>query len=254
VTPGSRRDVHISLDLTVYDLPGYRQQGISAVKTARVVVTDDPGWHGGRLAPNRYLVQFDQAAIAERLYFQVAHYFHLPQQPVFWTSVAGAPDLIAAAVRLEAQALLPEQIDLLAGSVTHCGKTLPLSNAIDYLRHVALRAYLGADGSARPVVRGTQMVGVSAADCVPYARDADGWRRSMHAQRLGQSATAAVVVLEGLEMIARHPEIVQLIGDDLERSPFPSLQKGLEEYYIDAVRVTHAALVEYLQNEGNLRG
>jgi hypothetical protein len=39
------------------------------------------------------------------------------------------------------------------------------------------------------------------------------------------------------------------MGDDLERSPFPELQNGLQEYYIDAMEVTHAGLVEFLRRD-----
>jgi hypothetical protein len=247
--PDQPLDDCITLDLSPYELPGYRQQGASALTTVCIVVAAEPGSCGTGQVSGHYLVKFGQAAIAERLYYNVARHSHLPQQRVFWGGIPGAPDLIAAAIRLQTQAFTPEHIDPIDGSVTYQGICRAITNGIDYLRHQALRAFLGADRPARAFVRGERLIGVSAADCTPYARDAAFWQWYVTEQRQSLPAAAAVVVIEALETLARHPDITDLIGDDLERSPFPGLQNGLEEYYVDAVAVTHAGLVEFLRSE-----
>jgi hypothetical protein len=54
--PAESLDDRIVLDLTPYDLPGYRQQGASALKTARSVVAAAHEAQDGHQSQGHYLV------------------------------------------------------------------------------------------------------------------------------------------------------------------------------------------------------
>lgn len=237
----------VPVDLSTYDLSYYSKQGLSQVKAARRLPEDTPEyWKKRKEFPILYLVKSIKHALAERLYYRLARTLNLPQQHVFWGVFPTCPDLIAVAIRFEPNAFFPSAVDPLAGTVTYRRRIIPVENALDKLRHRVLHSFCGSADGNQVMVNGKLLFGIDAADCTPSAHDASFWRWFLEYYQTENPAYVPTL-LGMMRTIAEHPELPDLVEQELLTAPYPTLRTEVFTHYSERLRTTYAGLVEALR-------
>lgn len=235
------------IDLSLYDLSYYSKQGLSQIKAARRLPEDTPEyWKKRKEFPILYLVKYVEHALAERLYYRLARTLNLPQQHVFWGVFPAYPDLVAVAIRFEANAFFPSAVDALAGTVTYRRRIIPVDNALDKLRHRVLHSFCGSADGNQVMVNGKLLFGIDAADCTLSPQDASFWHWFLDYYQTENPAFVPTL-LEMMQTIAEHPELPDLVDQELLSAPYPALRTGILMRYGERLRTTYAGLVEALR-------
>lgn len=237
----------VPIDLSTHDLSHYSKQGLSQVKAARRLPEDTPEyWKKRRQFPILYLVKYAEHALAERLYYRLARTLNLPQQHVFWGVYPAYPDLVAVAIRFETNAFFPSAVDPLAGTVTYRRRITPVENALDKLRHRVLHTFCGSADGNQVMVHGKLLFGIDAADCTPSPHNASFWHWFLDYYQTENPAYVPTL-LQMMQTIAEHPELPDLVEQELLSAPYPALRTGVLTPYSERLRTTYAGLVEALR-------
>jgi hypothetical protein len=243
-------DDQTPVDITPYYVSKYSKGGLSYwVGAARRVGPAVQEWEQRRKAPISYLLKVGEDAIHERLYYRVARALNLPQQHVFWAITPPHRDLVAAAIQFEQTAFFPKRIDMATQTVVYRRKTYVIANAEDYRRHEILHHYCGTGDIHQVMVKGNVLFGIDAADChfhAPFSENHWQWVLE-HYQTHHPSSLP--VVREMMQRIAGHPELPDLVEQELINAPGPVLEHLAQlgrPSYGDSLRKMHASLVQAL--------
>ncbi len=199
--------------------------------------------------PILYLVKGGQDAIAERLSYLLARLLDLPHQQVAWGVRRGFGP--AAAIRYEADAFRPERIDPEQGTATRGEEVLHLRNPSDYFRHVALAAFLQEADGEEFMIRNGVLFRIDAAASLslpltnallahlqpPMPPPASHLR--ITAEVLAERRPAYLpIFLQTLAQLARMPDLIPRVEDDLRGCPTPIPDVVLEsfDFYFSAQR------------------
>lgn len=215
-------DDQIPVDITRYYITRYPHKGLSAwIGAARLVGDTWEEWQKRRAAPIQYLLKVADEAVSERLYYRLARTLDLPQQHVFWAVNPLRAGLIGVAIQFEREAFFPGDIDVRANTVTYRRKTSPVANAADFWRHGVLHSYCGTGDIHQAMVKGKVLFGIDAADCMFRAPLFEGYWRDYLAHYRQHEPARVPVILAMMGRIAGHPELPDLIEQELVEAPGP---------------------------------
>lgn len=243
-------DDRAPVDITNYYVSKYSKGGLSYwVGAARLVGDTDEAWKNRRKAPIHYLLKVASDAIHERLYYVLARTLDLPQQHVFWAVNPLHDDLIGVAIRFEEEAFFPSAIDSLTKTVTYRRKVYSVPNADDFLRHGVLHSYCGTGDIHQAMVKGNVLFGIDAADCMfhaPFGKDY--WLDYLERYRM-KSPEAFPIIRSMMERIANHPELPDLIEQELLDAPGAVFDIPFHDphLYSDNLREMHRCLIKALE-------
>lgn len=238
------------VDITLYYVSKHTKGGLSYwVGAARRIGPTAQDWEKRRKAPITYLLKVANDAIHERLYYVLARTLNLPQQHVFWAVTPPHTDLIGVAIQFEQGAFFPTSIDVPTKTVLYRRKNYVVPNAEDYWRHEVLHRYCGTGDIHQAMVKGNVLFGIDAADCSfgsPLFQDY--WEAFLEHYQTHDPARLPVL-REMMQRIADHPELPDLVEQELANAPGPVFECiarfGYSDYG-DNLREMHACLVQAL--------
>lgn len=242
-------DDQTPVDITSYYVSKYSKGGLSYwVGAARAIGPTAQDWEQRRKAPIVYLLKVGSDAIHERLYYRLARRLNLPQQHVFWAITPPHTDLVAVAIQFESEAFFPKQIDVSAKTVIYRRKTYTVPNAEDFWRHDVLHYYCGTGDIHQAMVKGMMLFGIDAADCTfqaPFLEHHWQWYLD-HYQKHDPARLPAIH--EMMQHIARHPELPDLVEQELRDAPGPVINHlaHLHSSYGENIRMMHQELLQVL--------
>lgn len=243
-------DDRTPVDITNYYVTTYAKRGLSSwIGAARQVEETAEAWKNRRKAPIQYLLKVATDAIHERLYYVLARRLDLPQQQVFWAVNPRHDDLIGVAIRFEKEAFFLSAIDLFGKTATYRRKVHLVPNADDFLRHGVLHSYCGTGDIHQAMVKQRILFGIDAADCLfhaPFGKDS--WRAYLAYYRT-KRPEALPIILDMMERIARHPELPELLEQELLAAPGEVLNRPLNDVRLSSanLRAMHSCLIQALE-------
>ena len=92
--------------------------------------------------------------------------------------------------------------------------------------------------------------GIDAADCTPL-QDEPFWRWFLNYYQTENRAYLPTL-LEMMQTIAGHPELSDLVEQELLDAPYPALRAGVFTPYSARLRATYAGLIEALRTRRRL--
>ncbi len=243
-------DDRTPVDITPYYVSRYPKAGLSAwIGAARLIGDTAQEWERRRQAPIVYLLKVAGDAIHERLYYALARVLGLPQQHVYWAVTPPHEDLVAVAIRFEHEAFFPRSIDVSAQTVTYRRKTYHVPNTTDFWRHEVLHRYCGTGDIHQAMVKGNVLFGIDAADCMfhaPFIQDY--WPHYIEYYRT-HGPERLPVIREMMQRIASHPELPDLVVQELLAAPGPVLEVPYLDtgLYGRGLRSMHSHLADALE-------
>ena len=238
------------VDITPYYVSRYPKAGLSAwIGAARLIGDTAEEWERRRQAPILYLLKVAGDAIHERLYYVLARALGLPQQHVFWAVTPPHEDLVAVAIRFEHEAFFPRCIDVPAQTVTYRRKTYHVSNTADFWRHEVLHRYCGTGDIHQAMVKGNVLFGIDAADCMFHAPFIQNyWPRYLEHYQTHEPERLPVI-RDMMQRIASHPELPDLVEQELLDAPGPVLEVPYLDtgLYGRGLRTMHSSLIDALE-------
>jgi len=245
-------DDRTPVDITPYYVSKYRKGGFSYwIGAARCVGSTIEDWEQRRKAPIRYLLKVGKDAIHERLYYVLARTLNLPQQHVFWAVKPPYQDLVAVAIKFEAEAFFPKTINASTKTVLYRRKNYAVVNVEDFWRHEVLHSYCGTGDIHQAMVKGNVLFGIDAADCSflpPISQE--HWEHFLEHYQTHDPARLPVL-REMIQHIADHSELPDLVEQELANAPGPVLENlaRLRLYnYGDNLREMHRSLLHTLSS------
>jgi hypothetical protein len=103
------------------------------------------------------------------------------------------------------------------------------------------------------MVKGRALFGIDAADCMFHAPVFTGFWRDYLVQYRSHEPESLPIILEMMRRIASHPELPDLIDQELEEAPCPVFDIPYREVarYGSDVRLMHQDLMDALERERN---
>ena len=237
------------VDITPYYVTKHTKGGLSYwVGAARRLGTTAQDWEQRRKAPIEYLLKVGIDAIHERLYYVLARALNVPQQHVFWAAMPPHPDLIAVAIKYEQEAFFPKRIDVPTKTALYRRKSYGIVNAEDFWRHDVLHSYCGTGDIHQAMIKGNVLFGIDAADCnFQPPSSQDYWHSYLDHYRK-QDSTCLPTLYEMMQRIARHPELPNLIQQELAKAPSPVSEYFTRTHctYGENMQAAHDTLVDTL--------
>jgi hypothetical protein len=219
------------------------------VGAARRIGPTAQDWEQRRKAPITYLLKVGNDAIHERLYYVLARVLNLPQQHMFWVIKPPSTDLVAVAIQFEREAFFPKRIDVSTKTVTYRRKNYVVPNAEDYWRHEVLHYYCGTGDIHQVMVKGNVLFGIDAADCSFHHPISQNYWENLLEDYQTHDPARLPVFREMMQRIADHPELPDLVEQELANAPGPVLEhlaRVGHSGYGDNLREVHACLVQAL--------
>jgi len=247
-------DDQTPVDITPYYVSKYPKGGLSYwVGAARCVGPTMEDWEQRRKAPIKYLLKVGKDAIHERLYYVLARALNLPQQQVFWAVTPPYQDLVAVAIQFEAEAFFPKTIDIATKTVLYRRRNYAVVNSEDFWRHEVLHRYCGTGDIHQAMVKGNVLFGIDAADCgflPPISQD--HWKHFLEHYQTHDPARL-LVLREMMHHIADHPELPDLVEQELANAPGPALDCLARlrlhlSHYDENLREMHRCLLRALSS------
>ena len=238
------------IDLSLFYILTYPKQGLSRIDAARLLGEGPEVWSNRKSAPIQYLLKYGQHGVAERIYYRLARALNLPHQSVFWAIHPDFPDLVAVAIKFEADAFRPKRIDPDASTVTYRRRVTPVLNGTDFYRHHVLQTFLGSGDHTQMMVKQNILFGIDAADCTPSSWRSEGfWQRFAEwFTDKSKSEQVAATVMEMMGSLARQADIPAWIEQELQAAP-NAIVRSMSSRYVDAVQTMQEALREFLEDE-----
>ena len=245
-------DDQTPVDITPYYVSKYPKGGLSYwVGAAHSIGPTAQDWELRRRAPIVYLLKVGSDAIHERLYYVLARALKLPQQHVYWAVTPPYTDLVAVAIQYEQEAFFPRRIDVPTKTAWYRRKSYFVANAEDFWRHDVLHYYCGTGDIHQAMIKEHVLFGIDAADCgfrVLFLENY--WKRFLDHYQSHDPARLSVI--DGMmQRIAQHPELPELIEQELVNAPGPVLKHLPCGYhaYSENVQAVHNELLQTLQQE-----
>jgi hypothetical protein len=195
-----------------------------------------------------YLLKVGRDAIHERLYYLLARVLNLPQQHVFWAIKPPFTDLIAVAIQFEREAFFPKRIDVPTKTALYRRKTYCVPNAEDFWRHGVLHRYCGTGDIHQAMVKEHVLFGIDAADCSFHTPLFPNYWEDFLKHYQTHDPARLPILQEMMQRIAHHPELPDLVEQELTNAPGPVLDHLARGRYTygDNLREMHNSLARAL--------
>lgn len=243
-------DDQTPIDITPYYVTKHTKGGLSYwVGAARRIGPTAQDWKQRRKVPIVYLLKVGSDAIHERLYYVLARALNLPQQHVFWAITPPHNDLIAVAIKFEQDAFYPKKIDIPTKTAWYRRKPYAVSNAEDFWRHDVLHYYCGTGDIHQVMIKEEVLFGIDAADCSFHAPFLQNYWQHYLDHYQAHDPECLPIVYEMMQRIADHPELPDLIEQEIVHAPEPVLSYLIRSHqtYPENIHAMHQELLRTLQ-------
>ena len=149
-------------------------------------------------------------------------------------------------IQFEREAFFPKTIEVLTKLVHYRRKNLVVPNAEDFWRHEVLHSYCGTGDIHQAMVKGNVLFGIDAADCRFHPPLFQGYWQHLLEHDQTHDPARLPLHREMMQHIAAHPELPDLVEQELANAPGPVWKHLGLSHYGENIRKMHANLIQAL--------